>query len=535
MSTVATSIEITGNQISALDGAGGCTRAIDLGDRVVIPGMIDNHVHWLARAYRPGHEVAEMDNAFSVADAVAILNQALDRAPAVSGDATADNFLTAIGGITPTQFTEGALPDLTALDAVARPVLLSAGFNGPSSTNTEGRTYLLAQGVTVASDGSISTGIDTSDAIAALAAEQTFEDQTRGVLDLMAWSASVGLTTVVNFSDDSAAAEVLYDDGTAFTRMRHSLGARDSTTAFNQLNDSIDAIIASPIDDFFRSDLIGEFAVRTLDISGNSPLPSNYDEAAALMATSGVGHHQHSIPDAEASDYLGVWEALGNDIADLRWQLAHVFDMSVSSLDRLDAVGGGFAMQSINYTGTFNGSMGPPYRTAVAHGLPVGAGTDGGNLVTINPWLGIYFMTTGLNDAGVQRLPVDETVTVMEAFELYTLGSAWFSFDDAKLGSLEAGKLADLIVLTKDPFELETMGQLADLRDVKSALTVVDGEIVYSDGSVVACEGSDASGVWYRMSAGAECIVVPEPGASVSMLAAIGVLGFLAHVRNRRR
>ena len=99
----------------------------------------------------------------------------------------------------------------------------------------------------------------------------------------MAWSASVGLTTVVNFSNDSAAAEILYDDGTAFTRMRHSLGARDSTTAFNQLNDSIDAIIASPIDDFFRSDLIGEFAVRTLDISGNSPLPTNYDEAAALI------------------------------------------------------------------------------------------------------------------------------------------------------------------------------------------------------------------------------------------------------------
>ena len=38
----------------------------------------------------------------------------------------------------------------------------------------------------------------------------------------MAWSASVGLTTVVNFSDDSAAAEVLYDEGTAFTALRPS-------------------------------------------------------------------------------------------------------------------------------------------------------------------------------------------------------------------------------------------------------------------------------------------------------------------------
>ena len=114
----------------------------------------------------------------------------------------------------------------------------------------------------------------------------------------------------------------------------------------------------------------------------------------------------------------------------------------------------------------------------------------------------------------------------MQALELYTLGSAWFSLDDDKLGSLEPGKLADLVVLSLDPFELEAAGQLAQVRDVKSALTLVDGEIVYSDGSVVQCEDSDGDGVWFRASPSAECIPVPEPDTSLATLAGLVTLLF---------
>jgi len=69
---------------------------------------------------------------------------------------------------------------------------------------------------------------------------------------------------------------------------------------------------------------------------------------------------------------------------------------------------------------------------------------------------------------------------------MYTIGSAWFSFDEDKLGSLQAGKFADLAVLFDDILELEAAGRLDDLRHVSSILTIVDGDIVYSDGNLLA-------------------------------------------------
>lgn len=164
-------------------------------------------------------------------------------------------------------------------------------------------------------------------------------------------------------------------------------------------------------------------------------------------------------------------------------------------------------MQGINYAGQGGGNLppGPPYRTALGHGVAVGAGTDGGNIVTIDPWNVLYFMTTGLDDAGDNMLPAGETVTLVEALRLYSKGSAWFSSDEDRLGSLEVGKLADLVVLTDDILAIESSGTLDPLRKVKSVLTIVDGNLVYSDGTLVACADVDALGVWHPKFAGDTC------------------------------
>ena len=504
--STASAIEITGNAITAVrlddPGRSDCAQSIDLDGRTVIPGLIDNHVHWLARAYRPGHNVAAMDNAFSWQDAVDILLKRMSDVPKVGKgeNATADNFLTAIGGITPTQFVEGVLPDLATLDGIDRPVFLSPGFNGPSRTNSAGIAYFLAHDVTVAADGSITTG-NTAAARNVLSAEHGFDDQVRGTLDLMAWSASVGLTTVMNFSDNSTAAETLFDDGTAFTRLRHNLGSQ----GLAQVPNIIQQLLDSDGDDMFRLVLLGEFVV-----GGQNNVPPDYDDAAVLMAQAGVSHHQHAIPDGVANGFLDVWETVNDvfPIIDLRWQLAHVFDMNAGTMNRLDALGGGFAMQTQNYAGTLLFTdAGPPFRSAYDHAtLRASTGTDGGNLVTINPWLAIYFMTTGLNDAGDVRIPTGETITVTQAIELYTTGASWFSFDEAKLGSLEVGKLADLAVLSEDVLALEAQGKHAELRDVTSVLTIVDGDIVYSDGTLVACADSNEYGEWYRRTGDGVCV-----------------------------
>jgi predicted amidohydrolase YtcJ len=62
---------------------------------------------------------------------------------------------------------------------------------------------------------------------------------------------------------------------------------------------------------------------------------------------------------------------------------------------------------------------------------------------------------------------------------LYTQGSAWFSFDESQIGTLESGKLADLVVLSKDYFTIPT----EEIPSVESVLTVVGGQAVYAAGS----------------------------------------------------
>ena len=76
---------------------------------------------------------------------------------------------------------------------------------------------------------------------------------------------------------------------------------------------------------------------------------------------------------------------------------------------------------------------------------------------------------------GVAIRGPEETPGRAEALRLYTLGSAWFSFDEKQRGSLEIGKLADLAVLSKDYMT----APVDQIGSIESLLTMVGGKIVY--------------------------------------------------------
>ena len=67
----------------------------------------------------------------------------------------------------------------------------------------------------------------------------------------------------------------------------------------------------------------------------------------------------------------------------------------------------------------------------------------------------------------------------MEALRLYTVGSAWFSNEENKKGSIEPGKLADLVVLSSDYFTVPE----EEIKQIESVLTIVGGKIVYGAAS----------------------------------------------------
>ena len=70
-----------------------------------------------------------------------------------------------------------------------------------------------------------------------------------------------------------------------------------------------------------------------------------------------------------------------------------------------------------------------------------------------------------------------QQINRLEAMRLYTMGSAWFSSEEDELGSIEVGKLADLVVLNNDYLSVSE----EEIKGISSVLTIVGGNVVYAD------------------------------------------------------
>ena len=102
---------------------------------------------------------------------------------------------------------------------------------------------------------------------------------------------------------------------------------------------------------------------------------------------------------------------------------------------------------------------------------------DGVHISPLNPWLHIYFATTGINSFGA-RVNGDQQITRQEALRLFTRGNSWFLRMEDKIGAIEPGRLADLAVLNKDYFTVTD----EEVKQIRSVLTVVGGKVVHNEG-----------------------------------------------------
>jgi predicted amidohydrolase YtcJ len=194
--SVVSSVTIEGGRFTTGIGSGDpCMKVIDVHGRTVVPGLIDNHNHFVLLSERPGHDT-RLESAASIADVAASLR-------ARSHTVAAGAWITAMGGWVPGQFAEKRLPSLAELDQALpdNPTLLYVAFTGPAITNTKGKAYLAAHGVDVADTGLIAAGPPSLAAMHALAALQTPDDKRQGAIDAMAYSASLGVTTNVDMGE----------------------------------------------------------------------------------------------------------------------------------------------------------------------------------------------------------------------------------------------------------------------------------------------------------------------------------------------
>jgi predicted amidohydrolase YtcJ len=107
----------------------------------------------------------------------------------------------------------------------------------------------------------------------------------------------------------------------------------------------------------------------------------------------------------------------------------------------------------------------------------VDAGSDSAQISTLDPWLMLYYMTTGRNSSGM-LINAGQTLSRQEALHLYTAENGWFSKEEDMLGSIEPGKFADVVVLNGDYFSVPD----ESLKRLRSVLTIVGGRIVHDEG-----------------------------------------------------
>ena len=472
-----------------------CERTIDIGGRTAIPGLIDNHNHIVALGLRPGHDT-RLESATTIAEMQALIT-------ARAKDVPAGEFITAMGGWNAVQLVEKRLPTLKELDAAApdHPVILYQAFTGPAAVNSRAKAFFEMKGVAVSAEGAIAANAPSLAALNALRAAQTFADQKRGTLDAMAYAARVGITTSADMGvfpipgkpdiQDSLAMDTLasgdpfhiYDafqalhrEGKMTMRLRVFFLSMDKDMGIPLLRQRVLNTLLESGDDMLRPAGVGEFATAW-PLFGTVTPPPNYQTALEFIANAGWPYQQHSLTLAEDQLVASTFEAVNakTPIAGLRWSIAHSPRIDQATLNRLKAVGAGIAVHPFEYLGAAGG--GPPLRMILDSGIHVGAGSDSAQISTLNPWLIISYMVTGKTAAGV-LVNAGQQVTREEALRLYTRENGWFWGEENKLGSLEQGKLGDMVVLGADYFDAKKVPD-EEIRKTRPVMTIVDGKVVY--------------------------------------------------------
>jgi predicted amidohydrolase YtcJ len=474
-----------------------CTQVIDLRGRTAVPGLVDNHNHIVLLGLRPGHDT-RLETAASIADVQSAIKARAKTVPA-------GEFITAMGGWNSAQFAEKRLPTLQELDAAdsSHPVIVYQSFTGPAAVNTPGKTFFAGKGIAVSDAGAIAINAPSVAALDALRAAQTPADRRRGTLDALAYSASVGVTTNVDMgafiipglpdiqdsfaSDNLASADPfrMYDAVAAIhrekklpVRVRLFFLSMDTRPDIPMLKQRLLNSFPAFGDDMLRLSGVGEFA-SSWPLFGQ-PTPTNYEAALQLIAKQGWAFQQHSLSPAEDKLTIDTFEAVNKTtpIAPLHWAIAHAPRIDAATINRFKALGAGIAVHPFGYLAGTAGA-GPPLRTIVDSGIHVGAGSDSAQISTLDPWLMIYYMVTGKNSSGVLINP-GQLLTRAEALRLYTAENGWFLHEENKLGTIEPGKLGDIVVLSGDYFDPAKVSDEA-IKKLKSVLTVVDGKVLLNE------------------------------------------------------
>jgi predicted amidohydrolase YtcJ len=500
-------IVAVGSQADVQGWRGASTRVIDAAGKLVLPGFNDAHVHFVSGGQQL--DAVDLNDSTSAEEFVKRVAQQASKTPN-------KQWITG-GDWDETKWSPAQLPTKEMIDAVTpdNPVFLNRYDGHMSLANS---IALRLAGVTASTPdppgGSIvrdAQGNPTG-ALKDAAMGYVFkvipplshDQRLHAVQRALSHAASLGVTSVQDMNPEYADIAVyseLLDRGQLTTRI---YAAPLITQVDDQVKIGIRRAFGSP---YLRIGALKAYADGSLgsatayffepfaDQPDNHGLLSDEMHPISLMHdrmmkadAAGLQLCTHAIGDAGISAILDIYTDLVkvHGKADRRFRIEHAQHMAAKDFARFADLGviasvqpyhaiddGRWAEKRIGHD---RASRTYAFRTFLNDGVRVAFGTDW-NVAPLNPMLTLYAATTratldGKNPNG--WFP-EQKLTVVEAVQAYTMGSAYAEFQDQEKGSITPGKLADMVIVNDDIFQIDPV----KIRDVKVTKTIVGGKVVW--------------------------------------------------------
>lgn len=479
------------------------TRVINAGGKLVLPGFNDAHVHFL----ETGIQLSSVDlrNAKSPAEFTQIVKDFAAKMPKgrwmQGGRWDHENWKPA--NLPTKQMIDAVTPDtpvfISRLDghmALANSVAMRLAGVTKDTKDVDG-------GVIVRDASGEPTGVfkdAAMDLIEKMIPEPNLAEKIEGAQAATDHAASLGVTSVQDMSagNNIGAYQELLRRGTLKTRVygcspladysrwertgvRFAFG--DPMLRAGCLKGYADGSLGSTTAWFFKP------YMDSPNTSGLSVVPvATLASDAAAADKAGLQIMIHAIGDRANAEILDLYKnlAVTNGSRDRRPRIEHAQHLRMEDIKRFGAEKVVASMQPVHLPddGRWAGNRLDAerlkgtyaFRTLIDTGAVVAFGSDS-PVAPLNPLFSVWGAVTrrtadGKNPGG--WIP-EQKITVEEAVRAFTWGSAYAEFQENVKGTLEVGKLADLIILSDDIFNIDP----AKIADVKVLTTIADGKVVF--------------------------------------------------------
>ncbi len=516
--SIARALAIRGDRIVAVGDdarvralAGPRTKQIDLAGRTVIPGLMDGHLHNAGGG--PGVALAgvrSIDELLAAVEARASASQA--------GDIIVSN-----SDWHEAQLKEKRLPHRRELDRVApkNPVVLVRGghefiLNSAALEHWNiSKATLSPPGGEIGhdADGELNGElVDTARSLVKLPPPPRLTPE--GIAAQMRLLNSVGLTSVripgsFQFGGDILAPYRMFQElkakGQLTMRVNYLMRIFDFSSV-----DKVKATIASwnvkpdegdewlriggmktLVDGGFEGGHMREPYVEPFGRGGKfkgiQVVPvANYNAVVQELNRQGWRVATHAVGDAAVDQVLAAYEAADRErsIKERRWAIEHLFIGRPDHYPRIRALGVVVSAQDhlylaapsmAKYWGRARAEQVTPVRTFLDEKLLVAGGTDS-PVIPYNPfWAMYHFVTRDTISDGVYG--ANQRITRQEALRMYTINNARLTFEENIKGSIEPGKVADLVILSADFLAVPER----EIQSIKPLATMAGGRFVYTD------------------------------------------------------